>query len=75
MCSDPCLQFGKTLRILREKRNLSQEELADIAGLDRSYISGVERGKRNVSLRNIHKIAEAMKVPVRKLFESQTTNE
>lgn len=75
MPSDPCVIFGKTLRALREENNLSQEELADIAGLDRSYISGVERGKRNISLRNIYKIAEAIKVPTRKLFEPQTTNE
>ena len=52
--------FGRGLRELRRKANLSQEELGDLAGLDRSYIGGVERGERNVSLVNIHKIASAL---------------
>ena len=56
--------FGNRLRTLRTSRNLSQEQLADLAGLDRTYISGVERGKRNVSLLNIAKIARALEVPI-----------
>lgn len=61
-------EFGKRLRELRQKANLSQEELAHLAGLDRSYIGGVERGERNVSLINIHKIAQALRVHPRGLF-------
>jgi transcriptional regulator with XRE-family HTH domain len=60
--------FGKRLRELRQKANLSQEELADLAGLDRSYIGGVERGQRNVSLVNIHRIAQALKMRPGGLF-------
>jgi transcriptional regulator with XRE-family HTH domain len=47
---------------------MTQEELADASGLDRSYIGSVERGERNVSLINIGKIARALAVPVREIF-------
>jgi len=57
------------MRELRLKANLSQEELADRAELDRSYIGGVERGERNVSLVNIHKIARALNVGPDVLFQ------
>jgi DNA-binding XRE family transcriptional regulator len=61
-------RFGQRIRDLRGKAGLSQEELADLAGLDRSYIGGVERGERNVSLINIHKIARALKLKPGDLF-------
>ena len=60
--------FGRRLRELRTKRNLSQEALAMACDLDRTYIGGIERGERNVSLVNIHKIASALDVHVRELF-------
>jgi len=60
--------FGARVRELRKQAKLSQEELADEAELDRSYIGGVERGQRNVSLVNIHKIARALKVKPGALF-------
>jgi transcriptional regulator with XRE-family HTH domain len=47
---------------------MSQEQLAHEAGLDRSYVGGVERGARNVSLDNIHRLAKALRVPPRDLF-------
>jgi transcriptional regulator with XRE-family HTH domain len=49
--------FGLHVKKVRQKHGLSQEELAHISELDRTYISGIERGKRNVSLINIVKIA------------------
>jgi transcriptional regulator with XRE-family HTH domain len=55
--------FGDALRELRGERGLSQEALALEAGLNRGYYSGVERGVRNVSLTNITKIADALRVP------------
>lgn len=61
--------FGARVRELRRKAGLSQEELATTANLDRSYIGGVERGERNVSLVNIHKIARALKVKAGALFD------
>jgi transcriptional regulator with XRE-family HTH domain len=60
--------FGKRVREARLERGLSQEALAHEARLDRTYIGGVERGERNVSLINIHKIANALGVSVAGLW-------
>ena len=60
--------FGRRVRELRKARGLSQEALALACDLDRTYIGGVERGERNVSLVNIEKIAGALDVPVSELF-------
>jgi len=54
--------FGDRVRILRKGRGHSQEELADLCGLHRTYIGSVERGERNVTLVNIVRIAQALKV-------------
>ena len=55
--------------MLRKERGLSQEELAELSGLDRTYISGIERGLRNVALRNIEALANALGVSIAELFE------
>lgn len=68
MMSDIKAIFGKRLRELREAKGVSQESLAHEAGLDRTYISSVERGQRNISLENIERLAEALGVKVRDLF-------
>lgn len=60
-------QFGVRLRGLRTGRQLSQEELAHLAGLDRTYVSSVERGRRNISLENICRLAEALGVDAGRL--------
>ena len=60
--------FGDRLRVLRREAGVSQEELADRAGLHRTYVSSVERGARNISLANIHALADALGVDVRDLF-------
>ena len=60
--------FGKRVRMLRTAKGLSQEALALACDLDRTYIGGIERGERNVSLVNIEKIAAGLVVPVRELF-------
>jgi transcriptional regulator with XRE-family HTH domain len=60
--NDPKVIFGERVRSFRAKRSLSQEQLADLAELDRTYISGIERGIRNVSLLNIVKIADALDI-------------
>ena len=60
--NDVCLAFGRRLRALRLERGLSQEELGERASLHRTYISDIEGGTRNVSLRNIHKLAAALGV-------------
>jgi len=61
-------EFGDRLRVLRRERQLSQEDLALKCGLDRTYIGGVERGERNISLLNIHKIASALGVSPKDFF-------
>ncbi|MHB2008058.1 MAG: helix-turn-helix domain-containing protein [Acidobacteriaceae bacterium] len=60
--------FGKQVRALREARGYSQEDLADLARLHRTYVGGVERGERNVSLLNIWCIADALGVDPSALF-------
>ena len=60
--------FGQRVRELRTAKGFSQEALALICDLDRTYIGGIERGERNVSLVNIEKIAAALSIPVRELF-------
>jgi transcriptional regulator with XRE-family HTH domain len=56
------VRFGNRVRELRKKKGLSQEGLALESGLDRSYVGGVERGERNISLENIEKLAKALGV-------------
>lgn len=60
--NDPLKAFGIRLSSVRRKCGLSQERLVLESGLARSYLSGIERGKRNVSLLNIHKIADTLGV-------------
>ena len=62
--------LGQQIRRLREGKNLSQEQFATLAGIDRAYYGGVERGERNVAALNIIKIADALNVEVGKLFPS-----
>lgn len=62
--------FGLALRTLRERANLSQEALAHICGLHRTYIGSVERGERNVGLLNVHVLAEALNVAAYELIRA-----
>lgn len=52
--------FAENIKRFRQKQGLSQEALADLAGLHRTYIGAVERGERNITLLNANKIAEAL---------------
>ncbi len=63
------LLVGKRVKELRNKLGVSQEELADLAGLDRTYITSVESGRRNISIVNIEKLANALKVTLKEFFE------
>jgi transcriptional regulator with XRE-family HTH domain len=66
---DVLKRFGRRLRELRTKAGFSQEAFADQCDLDRTYISGIERGRRNVSLRNIENIAKALGISIRDLMQ------
>lgn len=59
---------GKRVKELRNEIGISQEELADIAELDRTYITSVECGRRNISIVNIEKLAKALKVTLSEFF-------
>lgn len=61
--------FGCRVRRLRQQQDLSQEELAQRAGIDRTYVGGVERGERNLSLLNVTRLADALGVKPRDLFD------
>lgn len=60
--------FGHKIKFLREERKYSIEYLANIANIDRTYISDIEKGKRNVSLLIIEKLAKALEVNIQELF-------
>lgn len=62
-------KFGANVRARREARELSQETLAELADLDRTYIGGIERGERNLSLKNVARVARALKASVSELCE------
>ena len=61
--------LSKNLKILRASRGLSQEALADLVGLHRTYIGSVERGERNISIDNLERIALAFDISVSQLLE------
>ena len=63
------VKFGHRIKELRLKQNISQEELAFRCGLSKNYISDVERGTRNVSLKSIEKIATGFAVNLKELFD------
>ena len=65
--ADIAARFGQRLRELRKAEGLSQEAFAAACGLDRTYISGIERGRRNVSLRNIEVLARALGISISEL--------
>ena len=67
--SDILQKFGDRVRLLRKKCGWSQEEFAAECELDRTYVGGIERGERNVALRNIEKIAQALEVSVAELVK------
>jgi len=63
------VKFGKKVREERKKLGLSQEVLAEKAGVHRTYIGMIERGEKNITLANIQKVSKALKVKISKLTE------
>lgn len=62
------LQFGNKVQEIRKAQNLSQEKLAELAGVHRTYIGMIERAEKNITLCNIQKIANALKIDIKELF-------
>jgi transcriptional regulator with XRE-family HTH domain len=68
MLVDIRIRFGRAIRRIREEQGINQEEAAERCGLHRTYYSGIERGVRNVSLRNIERVAKGLKTSLPDLF-------
>jgi transcriptional regulator with XRE-family HTH domain len=68
-CQNIKTAFGEKLRSIRTSKNLSQEKLAELADLDRTYISSVELGKRNISIVNICRLASALEIKITVFFD------
>jgi transcriptional regulator with XRE-family HTH domain len=68
MKSDILVSFGQNVQKTRKRLGLSQEELAEKAGLHRTYIGMIERAEKNITLCNIEKIANALEIAIRDLF-------
>ncbi len=64
-------KFGLSVKKLRLQKGISQEKLAELSDLHRTYISSIELGKRNVSLQNIQALASALEVEIYQLFKSE----
>lgn len=62
-------KFGEKVKLLRIEKGWSQEKLALNADLDRTYIPGIEKGERNISITVIEKIAKALKTSIKNLFD------
>jgi len=62
------VRFGANVRKYRTKRKISQEKLAEMADLHRTYIGQIETGKRNVALKNVDKLARALGISMKDLF-------
>lgn len=73
MKSEILLKYGQVVRKIRLEKGISQETLADLSGLHRTYMSDVELGKRNVSLENIDRIANALEVSISEIFKQIET--
>ena len=64
-------QLGERIRAIREQKGYSQDVLAELGGLNRSYIGSLERGEHNCGLANLVRVARALEVPVTRLFGAE----
>lgn len=62
-------KLGENLKKIRTRKNVTQVEIANILGVDRSFVSNIENGKNNPTLSTIANLAKALKVPVDELFK------
>lgn len=61
------IAFGKRVREVRRNKGVSQEKLAELAGIDRSYMGNIERGEKNITLKKVYEICEALGVDINDL--------
>jgi|TARA_B100001179_G_C18601052_1_gene410293 transcriptional regulator with XRE-family HTH domain len=61
------IAFGKRVREMRKSKGISQERLAEMAGIDRSYMGNIERGEKNVTLKKVYEICDALEVKIQNL--------
>lgn len=66
------IRVGANIRALRQKREMSQEELADRAGIHRTQLAAVERGRRNMTLKSLDRLAAALEVEASDLLQKGT---
>lgn len=72
--SDFLKTFGNKIRIVKKAIGLTQEELAEKCGLQNTYIGGIERGERNITILSVEKLAEGLEVVPSELFEFDDFN-
>ncbi len=70
---DPVVAFARRLRHMRKQRGLSQEQLAALAGLDRTYVSSCEAGRRNATSRTIDRLSAALEIDPAALVSDRTS--
>ena len=68
------LKFGKNVQKIRKIRHLSQEQLAELAGVHRTYIGMIERAEKNITLYNIERIAKGLNVPIVELLSANNND-
>jgi len=61
------IAFGKRVREVRKSKGISQEELAEISGIDRSYMGNIERGEKNITLKKAYEICDALDIEIQEL--------
>jgi transcriptional regulator with XRE-family HTH domain len=71
MKRDILIKFGNRVRYERKKLGISQEKLADLTNVHRTYIGMIERAEKNITLQNIEKISNALNIPLNELMKLQ----
>lgn len=67
----PAQTFGENVRLARLSKSIAQDELCDLAGVGRAYMTGVEAGTRNITINNMTRIADALDIPLHRLLDPE----